>query len=408
MEIRYFIKLISDFINEKPPTLPPEGIDWREVYYLFKKNDLLNIMFLSVEKLDEKYKPEKKVLDRLNTFFSNSVRYGVLRDLELNDLDTHLNQGKLDHIYIKGSVIKNYYPEPEARSMGDVDILIKKEDRLKSDKIIQDAGYKKKDASIPVWTYTKNNSSIEIHECLISNVIKKDIDYETYFKENAWKNTVQVYNNTYIFNKDFHLIYILVHLAKHFAYSGCGVRMIMDIAVYLKYFEDQLNWDYILKELELLDLVDFFKSILYICNKWFDTKQPIENCKLEEHIYNEVSLVIINKGIFGHYSENKMANRSAMEKKINDDENDIKYANLKVLKKSIFLPYKDMIEIGRYSFLRGKKYLILFAWIYRWIYILSKKDYKKEKFKKIINNTLTKSSIEQSEKEYDLLTKLGI
>ena len=50
-----------------------------------------------------------------------------VKDLIKNLLDTNC----VDHIFLKGSTTKNFYPDKTIRSLGDIDILIKPSDEKK-------------------------------------------------------------------------------------------------------------------------------------------------------------------------------------------------------------------------------------------------------------------------------------
>ena len=58
-------------------------------------------------------------------------------DMYVKKVIKAFEQEDIDHIFLKGYEIKHCYPVTELRSMSDVDILIRKEDREKSDKILK-------------------------------------------------------------------------------------------------------------------------------------------------------------------------------------------------------------------------------------------------------------------------------
>ena len=43
----------------------------------------------------------------------------------------------IDHLLFKGFVLRNYYPVPELRTYGDVDFVIRREDRTRSDELMK-------------------------------------------------------------------------------------------------------------------------------------------------------------------------------------------------------------------------------------------------------------------------------
>lgn len=49
----------------------------------------------------------------------------------LEDVKTLYASAQCPYITFKGAILREYYPVPESRAMGDIDVLIKAEDRDK-------------------------------------------------------------------------------------------------------------------------------------------------------------------------------------------------------------------------------------------------------------------------------------
>jgi len=52
-------------------------------------------------------------------------------------------------------------------------------------------------------------------------------------------------------------------------YGGMGVRLLLDIYIYMKKFHDSLDWDYIKGELEKLGIADFERESRELAMKVF-------------------------------------------------------------------------------------------------------------------------------------------
>lgn len=399
---QYFINLLSSFINGTTIQTPPQNIDWEEIYHLSKIHSTTAIVYASMNQLEEQYKPEKEIYDKFQWFFYSTIKRDLEFDKHITQLKENLEKEKIPHIFVKGHVLKNYYPYGQLRTMGDVDFLIKKEDREKSHEVVLKMNYKKRCETAGVWAYTKDVSHIEIHTDLIYEEIKKDVDFQEYFSH-AWDNAVLVHGDyTYELKKEYHLIFLLVHIAKHFNYSGCGIRMIMDIAVFLNNFVEDLDWNYIWSELEKLNLVLFTKNIFALCSKWFDSKLPIDEPILEENFYNRIYDFVLSKGTFGFYNNDKQATLVRKEHKKSEN-NSYKKSIFKVCKYFVFLPYEDMIKMEKYSFIKDRKYLLPVAWLYRLLYTLINKP---NKGFKLIDKTMKVE--EEARYQYNIISELGI
>lgn len=363
----YFLYLLSCQINKKEVLTYDEEINWEEIYKLSKIHNLIVIIFSAINTIPNQYKPSIDIYNKFKKDVLLCVQYNAISS-KLNEevINTFIKE-KLDHISIKGYILKNYYPSLDYRSMSDIDILIKKEDRERSHKILQELGYENFIKDSYVWNYKKNKSHIEIHTELIEEEIKQDIDFKKYFS-NPWEHIVPLKGDySYTLNNEYHFIYLLVHIAKHFYSCGCGVRMIMDIAVYINKFKEKLDWNYIWQELEKLDLKLLGQNILVLCNKWFDTKLDFEY-DIEENFYNKLSETILTGGTFGFYNSNFRI--AEIRNNIERNNKTINKVKAKVLKQMLFPSYEELIKLEKYSFLKGRKYLIGFAWIYRGFYQL--------------------------------------
>ena len=176
--------------------------------------------------------------------------------------------------------------------------------------------------------------------------------------------------------------------------------MIMDIAVYISKFGDILDWNYIWTELDNLDLRLFTQNIFVICNKWFNTKIDFEY-DIDREFYDKLCESILLGGTFGF---NKSNFRIAQIRNESKDNSESRRNSLKNVFKDMFIPsYEELIKDSRYSFLRGRKYLIGFAWIYRGFYQIKKRG---------INSIGYISSILKSTKKIDeqkdTMNKLGL
>ena len=166
------------------------------------------------------------------------------------------------------------------------------------------------------------------------------------------KKMVLISGHTFELEKEDHFIYIMVHLATHFYKAGIGVRMLMDIAVFLNKYGSAMDMDYVNKEFEKIKLNKFVNIIYYLCSKYFETKvdcQPID-----EYDEGLIMSYILNHGTFGFFDK---------------DVFDINYHKdsenfLSMLRKRIFPNYEIMIQRNEW-FKNGKKFMLPYAWIRR-------------------------------------------
>ena len=149
-------------------------------------------------------------------------------------------------------------------------------------------------------------------------------------------------------------------MAKHFKFSGCGVRILLDIPFFVKHYDD-LDWHYIKTELDSLGLLDFTKIIFGICDKWFE--MSVTNgfkTEIADKDIEEIEDYIISGGVFGYHNRNIDAIR------VGTEDNTFP-SRLKNMLKLVFPRYEKLTE--RYVWANEMPRLSLpVAWLRLWWY----------------------------------------
>jgi len=146
--------------------------------------------------------PAEKKSQYAKEYAANQASY--IRNLHYH-AELHKLLTGIPYVILKGQVSASYYPNPMLRSMGDVDILIHKEDREKVDELFKDEGFiKRSDAEKHDyhWAYKMDRASLELHwdlpglpESMVNRYVEDVI-------ENA--RETQVVNDVMMFPSPFH------------------------------------------------------------------------------------------------------------------------------------------------------------------------------------------------------------
>lgn len=371
-----FIKLLSSYLNNNEIQL--YNPDWNEIFEIASIHDLCGILYASIN--SKKNCANKEIMKKLETMFVSTIRYSTVQEITLQNLIEILCKNKIRHILFKGAVLKNYYPDKELRSMGDIDIVIDSENQKAVHEILIKNGFEFDEVSShkSVRNYIKNNICFEIHSQIIEKNLFDDIDYISYFNNN-FENAVLIKDYTYEFNHEYHFLYIMVHMAKHFKFSGCGVRMLLDIAAFVKHLSYVLRWDVIEKELSVLCLEKFSANIFELCRKWFNVTIPILDFKADETEINIIGDYIIDGGVFGYNGKNVDALRFA-------ENNKLFAGKLKNILKMIFPSYEHLKS--RYVWFENvPKYLLPIGWFrFWWLHVVKNRENGIERIKNAFQN----------------------
>lgn len=263
----------------------------------------------------------------------------------------------IDHLLFKGYVLREYYPVPELRTFGDIDFLIRPEDREKSHGLMMEDGFQTKNDWEPVYSYYKGTEYYEIHTDVMEVDVSDKADYKGYFKH-IWDHAVQTGPHTWELTPEFHFLYLLTHIAKHISGSGAGIRMYMDIAVFIQHFGNTIDWQYIAGELEVLKFTDFANVVLTVVENYFGVESPLPLKMIDGEILNDFMAYTMKGGIFGHVKRD--AGLISLKKEKRNEES--------VSRTAAFLhrlfPSAKQLE-KRYTYLQGKHWLLPAAWVHR-------------------------------------------
>ena len=285
---------------------------------------------------------------------------------ELESLKAAFEEEKIPFIPLKGSVIRQYYPEPWLRTSCDIDVLVHEEDTERAIAALTDKyGYTLKDKGYHDYSLF---SSAGVHLELHFN-IKENINTIDGVLIKAWDYAELCDGKTYeyMFVGEFLMYHQFAHASYHFVNGGCGIRPIIDIFLLRKAMPyDRENADELLEEGKIKTFAD---KICDLSEVWFGGAEHNESTK-------NIETFLLLGGVYGT-KENYTA--------VGQSKNKGKAGHLL---KRIWLPYQNLaIE---YPNLKGKRILQPFYEIKRWC-----KLFKKDIFKKSMRELKTNTSMSQ-------------
>lgn len=393
---RYFIELLTAFLKKTIPT-KPVNIDWIQVYSLANIHFVSGAVYVAIQRLQVEDRPKQAILKRFKSDFFNTILRYEEQEKEYRAIVKKLNEEKIEHLFFKGTILREYYPVKQMRTLGDLDFLLHEKDHEAVNEAFMQIGFKNL-TTIGHWQYKKGNLLVEGHDKMMYSNINSKMNYVSYF-ENAWDNAISTDNSyTYELKPEYHLIFLLTHIAKHFYDAGAGVRMILDIAVVINQFGDTLNFSYIWQELKKLKLDVFAENIFGLCDKWFGIKVPCVLTRIEDGSYESIAKYILEGGTFGSNNRNEAIH---LIMKQYEKANNRNLAQFMAFFSKIFLNYDGMKKI--YPILIKQPFLLPFAWIVRGVQCITKKRKKTINILKGFANCSNKA-----EEVYAVMKKSGL
>lgn len=354
-ESTYLLKALKNYIQNANPGA--FNGDWHKLIRLAKIHSVMGILgFMVMSYPDES---NSQVADFMKKQCLRTITLISQRSESMKQLIGKMNIKKIDHLLFKGYIIKDYYPVPELRTFGDIDFLIHPKDRSKSDELMLQQGFERKTDWEPVFSYQRGVEYYEIHTDVMEVDVSEKADYKDYFKQ-IWEHAHLTDGHTYELSHEFHFLYLLTHIAKHISGSGAGIRMYMDIAVFIQHFGNELDWKYIQAELEKLAFSDFANMVLTIVNVYFGVDLPIILNEIDAQVIEDFMEFTMSGGTFGFVGRD--TGLISLKKQERNKES---VSRVSAFANRLF-PSAASIE-SRYTYLQGRHWLLPVAWVHRFI-----------------------------------------
>lgn len=371
--------LIKSALTGEPHRLPVDA-DLTEVFQVAKHHGVDVMAYYGALLCGVNKNNPVMAEETLRVYQSISVSETQLSAIRkiTNALEAH----GVDHLPLKGVHLKKLYPHSEMRRMGDADILI---DCSKYETVrgfMQEFGYTEKYESDHEIVWAKKSVTIEFHKRLIPSYNK---DYYQYYGD-GWKlaKPMEAYSARYRMDPEDEMIYLFTHFAKHYRDTGIGIRHIVDLWVYQKHNPD-MDQTYIRKELDKLQLLEFYDNIMRTLRVWFENYPQDEKTEY-------ITQFIFTSGEFGR---NHISSLSSMLKYVKSGQSQQTIKGRRALR-TIFPSYAEMRI--KYKVLRKWPILLPVMWLVR----IYKKVFIKKRARRFIDRQFKVDSSEVSEYQQSL------
>lgn len=352
--------------KETPADDVMKAMDFERVYRLAKSQTMAAVTFYGLELWDKaKTAVAPELWAKWKEARDKAIRKNLLFDIEREKLFSFLEKTGIWYSPLKGAIMKELYPQPGMRQMADNDILFDKSYRDKVYEYMIGQGYETEFYNPETAVDVLNEEGDTVHDSYLKKPIYNfemhmglfgksgEPQWWTYYenvKERLQKDEENNYG--YHFRDEDFYVYVTTHACKHFNGGGHGLRNLMDMYVYQEK-KPNLDWEYIDKELETLEISEHEKVMRTLSMKLFgDTFYETRRGRtvFTEREQEDLN-ICLSSGTYGtqkRHIENEL-------KKMNGKENITAKERLKYLFRRL-IPEEEILLI-RYPKLARKKYL---------------------------------------------------
>lgn len=201
-------------------------------------------------------------------------------------------------VIIKGAAAAMYYPHPCLRTMGDVDVLVKRADLDKAATLLEQNGFclnRDKDHVGHHYNYIKDDIIFEIHKRLPiiddsnEKLLKK---FEDGIDKREW-HTTENYRFP-VLPPLLNGLVLIFHIDQHLR-EGLGLRQIIDWMMYVNSLSSN-TWEELLPLLQTNGVEKLALTVTMMCQKYFGLHPIVEDESLPTE---KLMTYIMEKGNFG-------------------------------------------------------------------------------------------------------------
>ena len=284
------------------------------------------------------------------------------------------------YVILKGTEAAKYYPEPNCRALGDIDLITSHEDFDTAFRQLLEGGYKLINDEGREAVFLKNKVIIELHRSFakLSNP-----EYAEYLDNIIIKNI----NQSHVMPDDINGLVLLEHISQHLV-NGLGLRQIIDWMMFVDRCLPDTRWPEFCIMTQNIGLEKLAVVTTRMCEIYLGLTHREWCSGAEEALCDSLMMYLLNCGNFGN-------------KRTSDRDNS----------ESVFVYARGPIELLRLLQERGicnwkaahnYPVLIPFAWIYQAGRYLKRGISQKNAGREI------KAAYLESRKKIELFDALGV
>ncbi len=251
--------------------------DWALIDEVARRKAITSFIFYKFKELDSLRFIPQAIRDSWQQHFYNNLKRNEIALQELTKVLSQLSVNHVEVVILKGaSLLIDGYPNAGIRPMGDVDILIKKDDFSRSIQPLNDAGLNliSEKPGIPSGEFEAD--LMFSNKNFVLEIFPNLYQYER-FKGILWEKQDTIWQNIRAVNFQSQPLKILSYQDQilHLCYRLCignllkNVIHFLDIKEFITHHKDSLNWEELLDEAKKQNLCNCLYLALVFTKKFF-------------------------------------------------------------------------------------------------------------------------------------------
>lgn len=305
-----FFSLLRSGLWGGAPEIPEGFEDWGKVARLAKSQSVLGVVgdvMLSDKRIAAQLSAEMKT--KIKTFImANMMTHGKLNGVLVNVV-SHLSAAGIRSVLLKGQGLAQYYPKPELRQCGDIDLYVGLERYADSYDVVK-----------PLATKIDDRKALEVGKHYDFFVGKVAVEMHRYSDRYPTPKLDRIYQEVslkglnedlvplmfsgqtvYTPSDEYNAFYIFSHLFHHFLINGLGARQLCDWMLFLRARSSHIDMSSLETILRRLDMLKPWQAFGCVLVKYFG--MPAESFPFydsaQEHKADNIVRRLLDEGNFG-------------------------------------------------------------------------------------------------------------
>ncbi len=346
-EQEFFIMLSRSAVFDEDPPLPPEDIDWQYIWNKAYEQNISGLLASTILKLPKDKQPPNAAQWR--SIMIQTMVIMSQKNAEFERMSAKLKENQIDPICLKGCVLKDLYPDPALRVMGDFDVLIEKQQRKTAEAVFENNGYKINRNTL-FSALDNGTAHWEIFESLEDDFRDDPLRWNRELEKHAVTN----HKGLRVLDPTFELTYVVVHASKHMTREGCGIRNMLDVALILQHRIKDINFGKVYEICKSQKYEGIFLYFLSAAKKWFEIDIGYDKTMPDPDKFLEF---LLSYGVFGRELDGKILAGQVVRRE---------GSSVGPLRR-IFFPPRKMIQ-HKYQYVKKSPLLLPIAWMHRFFY----------------------------------------
>ena len=239
-------------------------VDWKAVLPLAVDQNVLSLVACALLHSPELDCPEDLKEYLLDTM-RNEASVNMIRRQRILQLLAEMKEAGIDAKVLKGYAVADYYAHPECRGSVDTDLLIDTRQEKQAIQFFEERGFRvspRVATSQHVVCQHKKYGMVELHVALYAELIRdiwfQGMNASELIKE-PFIDIKGAKGNLYTLGHTDQLIFLVLHMVKHFILEGLTIRMMLDVTIYFWQNRDRIDVErlwFVMKTLNYTSLVN--------------------------------------------------------------------------------------------------------------------------------------------------------